>query len=233
MPPTRWPIRPPCACCGSWRPMGQSHVAWGQAVLETLTQDPGRAKRRALEMQAEIEARLVDLRRRDGPGDRGALADLSQHARGGQAAAASGAAAGAPTAIARAARRWSTRWSRSRSGSPTSRPTSSVYQPRTSGRWRASATSSTNCSTARWKPPTAWARWWPSSPICPWEMRMELAHQMWDEARHIEIVAKACEEELGGDAGLWPLDAGLVVDAERDRPAAAPDRDQQLGRSAT
>ena len=23
---------------------------------------------------------------------------------------------------------------------------------------------------------------------------MELAHQMWDEARHIEIVAKACEE---------------------------------------
>ena len=27
-------------------------------------------------------------------------------------------------------------------------------------------------------------------PELPWEMRMELAHQMWDEARHIEIVAK-------------------------------------------
>ncbi len=41
----------------------------------------------------------------------------------------------------------------------------------------------------------------------PWEMRMELAHQMWDEARHIEIVAKACEDELGAQLGYgpWPL----------------------------
>jgi hypothetical protein len=38
-------------------------------------------------------------------------------------------------------------------------------------------------------------------------MRMELANQMWDEARHIEIVAKACEEELGAELGYgpWPL----------------------------
>jgi uncharacterized ferritin-like protein (DUF455 family) len=38
-------------------------------------------------------------------------------------------------------------------------------------------------------------------------MRIELAHQMWDEARHIEIVAKACEEELGAKLGYgpWPL----------------------------
>ena len=44
-------------------------------------------------------------------------------------------------------------------------------------------------------------------PDLPWEMRMELAHQMWDEARHIEIVAKAVEEELGGELGYgpWPL----------------------------
>jgi uncharacterized ferritin-like protein (DUF455 family) len=35
-------------------------------------------------------------------------------------------------------------------------------------------------------------------------MRMELAHQMWDEARHIEIVAKAVEEELGGELGYGP-----------------------------
>ncbi len=45
-------------------------------------------------------------------------------------------------------------------------------------------------------------------PELPWEMRMELAHQMWDEARHIEIVAKACEEELGANwamaPGRWP-----------------------------
>jgi uncharacterized ferritin-like protein (DUF455 family) len=38
-------------------------------------------------------------------------------------------------------------------------------------------------------------------------MRLELAHQMWDEARHIEIVAKAVEDELGGGLGYgpWPL----------------------------
>jgi len=38
-------------------------------------------------------------------------------------------------------------------------------------------------------------------------MRLELAHQMWDEARHIEIVAKACEDELGAQLGYgpWPL----------------------------
>jgi len=44
-------------------------------------------------------------------------------------------------------------------------------------------------------------------PELPWDMRMELAHQMWDEARHIEIVAKACEEELGAKLGYgpWPL----------------------------
>src|SRR5918997_649736 len=41
-------------------------------------------------------------------------------------------------------------------------------------------------------------------PELPWEMRMELAHQMWDEARHIEIVAKAVEEECGGQLGYGP-----------------------------
>src|SRR5207253_5622497 len=41
-------------------------------------------------------------------------------------------------------------------------------------------------------------------PDLPWEMRMDLAHQMWDEARHIEIVAKVVEEELDGDLGYGP-----------------------------
>ena len=35
-------------------------------------------------------------------------------------------------------------------------------------------------------------------------MRLELAHRMWDEARHIEIVAKVVEEELGGELGYGP-----------------------------
>jgi hypothetical protein len=44
-------------------------------------------------------------------------------------------------------------------------------------------------------------------PELPWQMRMDLALQMWDEARHIEIVAKACQEEMGGELGYgpWPL----------------------------
>jgi hypothetical protein len=41
-------------------------------------------------------------------------------------------------------------------------------------------------------------------PDLPWELRMELAHQMWDEARHIEIVAKACEDLMGADLGYGP-----------------------------
>lgn len=41
-------------------------------------------------------------------------------------------------------------------------------------------------------------------PKLPWELRMDLAAQMWDEARHIEIVAKACEEELGAELGYGP-----------------------------
>ncbi len=38
--------------------LDQSHVAWGQAVLESLTQS-AEDRRRALEVQADIEGRLV------------------------------------------------------------------------------------------------------------------------------------------------------------------------------
>ena len=53
-------------------------------------------------------------------------------------------------------------------------------------------------------------------PDLPWEMRLELAHQMWDEARHIEIVAKCCEEELGAKLGYgpWPV-AWWWIELER------------------
>ncbi|PLS79719.1 MAG: hypothetical protein CYG59_11790 [Chloroflexi bacterium] len=39
---------------------GQSHIAWGQAVLEALTQSPADRKR-ALEVQADIEGQLVAI----------------------------------------------------------------------------------------------------------------------------------------------------------------------------
>src|SRR5664279_3894024 len=38
---------------------GQSHVAWGQAVLDALTRLP-EDRKRALEVQADLEARLVE-----------------------------------------------------------------------------------------------------------------------------------------------------------------------------
>src|SRR4029079_10031004 len=39
--------------------MDQAHVAWGQAVLDSLPQD-GDARRRALETQSDLEQRLVE-----------------------------------------------------------------------------------------------------------------------------------------------------------------------------
>ncbi|MGE5643773.1 MAG: hypothetical protein ACM3Y8_12255, partial [Byssovorax cruenta] len=39
--------------------MGQSHIAWGQAVLDSLTRDPQK-RRHALEVQSDIEAKLVE-----------------------------------------------------------------------------------------------------------------------------------------------------------------------------
>src|SRR5690242_21363051 len=39
--------------------MGQSHVAWGQAALESLARS-AEERRRALQVQAELEARLVE-----------------------------------------------------------------------------------------------------------------------------------------------------------------------------
>src|SRR5918998_118628 len=39
--------------------MGQSHIAWGQAVLDSLTQS-AEDRRRALQVQAELEGRLVE-----------------------------------------------------------------------------------------------------------------------------------------------------------------------------
>src|ERR671926_411644 len=45
----------------------QSHIAWGQAVLDSLTQDPDERKR-ALAVQAGIEARLVACGGGNGPG---------------------------------------------------------------------------------------------------------------------------------------------------------------------
>ena len=40
-------------------------------------------------------------------------------------------------------------------------------------------------------------------PDLPWSMRMDIAHQIWDEARHIQIVAKAAQDQ-GASFGQYP-----------------------------
>jgi uncharacterized ferritin-like protein (DUF455 family) len=43
-------------------------------------------------------------------------------------------------------------------------------------------------------------------PDTPWELRMELARQSWDEARHIELLQRRLEE-MGGKKGDFPIAA--------------------------
>ena len=212
--------------------MGQSHVAWGQAVLDGLTRSP-EDRRRALDAQADIEARLVDCGGVTGQGiESHWLTFHSAQGRGAQPRRGSSAAAAA-TGSASAARRSITRWSRSRSGSRTSRRISAVYQ--TEDEWSLEGFRHKFHQLLYGEVETTdrMGKMLAEFPDLPWEMRMELAHQMWDEARHIEIVAKACRGGAGRRARLRPLDAGLVVDAERTRPAAPDHRHQQLGRGAT
>ncbi|MCZ7679285.1 MAG: hypothetical protein M5U28_11220 [Sandaracinaceae bacterium] len=61
--------------------MDQSHIAWGQVVLEALTNAP-EARKQALEVQADLEARLVACGGVTGQGIESHLAGFSQHQRG-------------------------------------------------------------------------------------------------------------------------------------------------------
>ena len=53
-------------------------------------------------------------------------------------------------------------------------------------------------------------------PNAPWELRMELARQCWDEARHVQLYYRRLKE-LGGWKGMYPianLDWSMVLDAQ-------------------
>jgi hypothetical protein len=114
--------------------MGQSHVAWGQAVIEPLAQAP-EDRRRAITIQAEIEGRLVACGGVTGQG-------IESH-------------------------------------------------------WLAFHHKFHQLLYGEIETTDRMGKLLAECPELPWEMRLELAHQMWDEARHIEIVAKACEDKLG------------------------------------
>ncbi len=185
--------------------MDQSHVAWGQAVLDSLTRSPG-DRRRALEVQADLEARLVECGGVTGQGVESHW--LTFHS-------------------ARAEERPRTRTKRGKGGyrfrkrSPArSHP---VVEPpfwfsgnkedfavyRAEDEWSLEGFRHKFHQLLYGEVETTdrMGKMIAEFPELPWEMRLELAHQMWDEARHIEIVAKACEDELGARLGYgpWPL----------------------------
>jgi uncharacterized ferritin-like protein (DUF455 family) len=55
-------------------------------------------------------------------------------------------------------------------------------------------------------------------PDLPWQMKMDMVHQAWDEARHAEIVQRRLEE-LGGHVGMYHTSCwGWEQDVNREDP---------------
>ncbi|HKG24616.1 MAG TPA: ferritin-like domain-containing protein, partial [Thermomicrobiales bacterium] len=181
--------------------LGQSHIAWGQAVLESLTKSK-EDRRRAIEVQSDIEARLVECGGVTGQG-------IESHWLAFHSAKEEKA---------------KPRVKRGRGGYKYRKVCPPVDHPIVEEPFWFSG----NREDFRvYEAEDPWSiegfrhkfhqllygevettdrmgKMIAEYPDLPWEMRMELAHQMWDEARHIEIVAKAVEEQLGGELGYGP-----------------------------
>lgn len=186
--------------------IGQSHVAWGQAVLESLTQEPSE-RRKAVQVQAEVEARLVECGGVSGQG-------IESHWLAFQSARAAEKPPARP-------RRGGTAYRFSKRCPPLDRPAveAPFWFSGESEDFRQAYAGEDQWSLEGFRhkfhqllygeveTTDRMGKMLAEFPDLPWEMRMELAHQMWDEARHIEIVAKACQEELGARLGYgpWPL----------------------------
>src|SRR3954471_252243 len=179
----------------------QSHIAWGQAVLDSLMQDPDDRKR-ALAVQADIEERLVACGGVTGQGIEShwlAFASAGEHAR-------PAARAKPGNTVYRFTKRCdpvehpvveAPFWF---SGDPEDHTSRYVDDAAPDGvRARVHQLLYGEVETT-----DRMGKMLAEFPELPWEMRLELAHQMWDEARHIEIVAKVVEDELGGELGYGP-----------------------------
>jgi hypothetical protein len=181
---------------------GQSHVAWGQAVLDNLTREP-EERRRAFDVQADIEARLLECGGVTGQGIESHW--LAFHS-------------------ARDEEKPKARVKRGKGGyrfvktcEPRDHPV--VQEPLWFSKNREDfrvyeAEDPWSLEGFRHKfhqllygeveTTDRMGKMLAEFPDLPWEMRMDMAHQMWDEARHIEIVGKAVEEELGAELGYGP-----------------------------
>lgn len=184
----------------------QSHVAWGQAVLESLARLP-EERRRALDVQAEIEAHLLESGGVTGQGIESHW--LTFH---------SVREADKPKQrIRRSGRVYRfTKHCPPLDHSAVEQPFWFSAKPEdfhryytTDDEWSIEGFRHKFHQLLYGEVETTdrMGKMLAEFPDLPWEMRMELAHQMWDEARHIEIVAKACEEELGATLGYgpWPM----------------------------
>lgn len=183
--------------------MGQSHVAWGQAVLESLTREPA-DRRRALELQADLESRLVECGGVTGQGIESHW--LVFHS------------ARAEDKPKPRTRRSGKSYRFVKQCPPLSHPVvqAPFWFSDDPAQFRAKYNAADEWSIEGFRDKfhqllygevettDRMGKMIAEFPDLPWEMRMELAHQMWDEARHIEIVAKACEEELGAELGYGP-----------------------------
>jgi hypothetical protein len=181
---------------------GQSHIAWGQAVLDNMTRSR-EERRHALEVQADIEARLVECGGVTGQGieshwlafhstrDEDKPQPRVKRGKGGYRYVKTCAVRDHPVVE-------EPFWF---SGDREDFNVYHVEEPWSIEDFRqkfhqllyGEVETTDRCG-----------KMLAEFPELPWEMRMELAHQMWDEARHIEIVAKAVEEVLGGELGYGP-----------------------------
>jgi len=181
----------------------QSHVAWGQAVLDSLTADAA-ARHRAVEVQAELEERLVACGGVTGQGIESHWLTFASARDRDRAAERAKPGNASHRFVKRCA--------------PVEHP---VVEPPfwfsddpADHRSRYDVEDEWSLQGFRHKfhqllygeveTTDRMGKMLAEFPELPWEMRLELAHQMWDEARHIEIVAKVVEDELGGELGYGP-----------------------------
>lgn len=182
--------------------LDQSHIAWGQAVLDSLARTPEERKR-AIEVQSDIESRLVDCGGVTGQGIESHW--LTFHS-------------------SRAEDKPHPRTKRGKGGYRYIKRSAPLEHPVVeSPFWFSGNREDFRVYNAadEWslegfrhkfhqllygevETTDRMGKMISEFPDLPWQMRMELAHQMWDEARHIEIVAKACEDYLGAELGYGP-----------------------------
>ncbi len=181
--------------------LGQSHIAWGQAVLESLTRSP-EERRRALEVQADLEGELVACGGVTGQGIEShwlAFHSTKEEKVPGGAKRGRGGykfrkqCPPMPHPVVEAPFWFSDK-----------REDFKVYQAEDQWSKEGFRHKFHQLLYGEVETTDRMGKMLAEYPDLPWEMRMELAHQMWDEARHIEIVAKAVEEELGGELGYGP-----------------------------